>query len=280
MNKRKWSRGQKPLIQILVTRILFQATKREKLVFTTLSVASVVLVTAFMSLPIWFLGLLVVLAVCIGLVLFSLWEDLAGMRYVLVPIPAVLITLATILNFLIIPMHPFFTFLFVACFAVMLYLTLLITNIFTISAVRVIPLIRAAHAANFFIVLLTFFLLAFFVVTLKLAAVYLFVIIGIAAFVPALYLYWSLQLTPRIEQSMVLAATVTAIISAEVAFALALWPVSPLLYALFVTTIVYLCVGVINQAYSNKLTRRVIIEYSVVLSFAFLLLMVTAQWGG
>lgn len=275
--KRKYSIRLVP--KKIINRIFTIASKREKLIFTTLTLTGLMLTTAFSVGLAWFVMLGVLTASVVGLVLYALWEDFSGIRYWVIPIFPAIFTISVVLNFRVIPLPPVLEFFFVLLYGVTMYLILLISNILNISASRTIPLIRAAHAASFFLNIVLIFLLMFFLATLHTAPLVIFLAAGLISFLPSMYLYWSFALLPRLNREVLLEGITTSIILAETAFVLAMWPVSPLLYALFLTTVFYFATGILHQTFLNRLTRRVIIEYTVVIFFALFLLLFTAEWS-
>lgn len=266
--------------RLLHFRFITKTTKREKLIFSTLTITTIVLLAAFThGRLLWFALFVLAGAAVITFVIFSLQEDLRGLRFAFIPLLPFLFTQAVILNFSVVPMLPAITFVTVAIFGLSLYLILLISNIVAIAAERTIPLIRAAKAASFFFILVTVFLLTFYLASLKIHPVLLFIGEYGLTILPALYFVFSLDSKSYSLHRIGAIAGVLALIESEVAFVTALWPISPLLYALWLTVIFYVCAGVLLQATENRLKRKVIIEYVAVLFFTFIMLFFFAQWG-
>lgn len=268
------------LRRLLRLQFFSKTTKREKLIFSTLSTTTIVLLAAFTSSkPLW-LSLFILGGVAIvTFVIFTLQEDLKGLRYGFIPLLPLLFTLATMLNFSVIPMLSIITFLLVGLFGLSLYLILLIANISAISAERTIPLIRAAKAGSFFFILVTVFLLTFYLATLKIHPAWLFVGVFGLTLLPGSYFVFSLDSKAYDIGRIGVIAVVLALMEGEIAFVTALWPISPLLYALWLTVVFYVCAGVLLQATENRLKRKIIVEYAAVLVFTFILLFLLAQWG-
>lgn len=265
--------------RVLTLRFLLQASKREKLIFTSLLLTTTTLVGGFVTSSEWYALFALTGFTCAALVVFSFKEDIAGLRYVLIPLFPVLFTLASQVILRIIPMHVGFTFFFAFLYGILMYLILLISNIFNISAVRTIPLIRAAHAASFFLNLVTTFFLLFFLATLKTNPFFLFAGAFLLTLPLTVYLFWSFELAATLTRHVKMQALIVSFIVAQIAFVLGFWPISPLQYALFLTTVVYLCVGLLHQETVNLLRKRIFLEYAIVLSFALLILYITAKWG-
>lgn len=266
------------LKRFIAFRFLFNATKREKLIFTSLLLTTTLLLGAFVDGPLWFALFALSGAACAVLVLFAFKEDIAGLRYFFIPLFPVLFTLAAHLILYAIPMHSSVIFVLAMVYGVLVYLVLLISNIFNISAMRTIPLIRAAHAASFFLNLVTIFFLCFFLATLKIHPLLLIPGAFLTVVLPCLYLFWSFGLETVLTRQVMVKTITVAIIVAETALVLGFWPISPLEYGLFLTIMVYLCVGILHQEMVNLLRKRIIIEYSLVLGFALMLLFITAKW--
>ncbi len=257
---------------------LTHATKREKLIFSSLFLTTAVLLAAFTKTPLlWFFLCLLAVFGSIVLILYSLWEDLDEIRYFLIPLLPALFTLAVVLDLHAIPIHPVLLFILIGAYGITMYLILLVANILTISATKTIPLIRAARAASFFFTLVCVFLMLFFLGSLKISSFYLGLGSLLLTALPVYYLLWTFSL--KIQETNGIYALIVAFIIGQVAFALGFWPISPLFLALFLTTVYYVCVGLLHQDVQNQLTSRILLEYSAVLSFAFLLLFITTQWA-
>lgn len=268
------------LKRVLSLKFFYTISKREKLIFSALTLTTIVLLSAFSTaLSTWLLLVVFAAISCVVLVLFSLWQDLRGVRFILIPIFPLLFTVGVILNLHIIPMHPVVSFILVAAYGVACYLVLLISNIITISAERTIPLMVAARAASYFFHLLIVFLLLFYLSTMKLHPLWLFIGALPLVAIPSYYMLWSFNTRAHIKHSLV-QGTIIAYGIALLAFVLGLWPISPLFFALFLVAVYYVAAGVMHQEILNRLSRRVAFEYLAVLAFAALVITLTAQWGG
>ena len=73
---------------------------------------------------------------------------------------------------------------------------------------------------------------------------------------------------------------VVAVILGEIAWILSFWPVGISIMALFLTSIFYEIVGIVQYHFGERLNSKVINEFITVAIFVFLITIFTAQWGG
>src|SRR3989344_6009260 len=97
--KRLITRKKRVSIRRLVRFQFFsRTTKREKLIFSSLTITTIVLLSAFTrSQPLWLVLFALAGASVVTLVIFSLQDDLRGVRYVFIPLLPLLFTLAIML---------------------------------------------------------------------------------------------------------------------------------------------------------------------------------------
>jgi len=65
----------------------------------------------------------------------------------------------------------------------------------------------------------------------------------------------------------------------EIAFILSFWPISIALASLFLTSLVYVLLGLAQAYFSDRLFKRTIREYLVVGIAVFVVLLLYTNWG-
>ena len=89
---------------------------------------------------------------------------------------------------------------------------------------------------------------------------------------------WAVELTETISSKVILYSVVFSFLSAQIALIISFWPLRPILASLFLTTVVYLLIGVGQQYFANRLFSKNIIEYTRVFIFVLLLILLTTSY--
>ena len=160
-----------------------------------------------------------------------------------------------------------------------MYSLLLTENIFSVAAIRTINLFRSASAVGFLLTLLTSFFLYNATVSLKMFFYFNFASIFLVSFPLVLTGLWSVNLDERISLKLIALAFLISLIIAEFELILSFWPVTVTVGSLFLTTVVYVLLG-LAQAYLNeRLFKNTITEYLVVGLIVFLTIVAYTSWG-
>lgn len=228
------------------------------------------------------LQIYVLAAIVAGSYLLCVWaifKDLQNFEFITLFVLPVLLTLS--FGLFIKQFNPIteIRLLLVCVYALVLYTILLAENIFNVSAERNIPLLRAARTVGYLVTLFVSF--AFFSLLFGLGLDWwvLLVITFVVATLIFAQALWQIELEETLSGQLVLNSVVSGFITAELAAALAFWPLEPPKVGLALTALVYVVLGILQHMIKKDLTRRVSLEY-VFLSFSvFLLLVVTTSWG-
>lgn len=263
-------------------------TKRQKFVFSSLLLSGGMFATKMFNFE--FSSSLFPYEIIVGLVLFStilsFWSLRESMRLdstVLTVILPVLFTLgAGFFYFYLVRPESFlerFPIIPVA-YAIGMYATLLGSNIYAIASLRTIALLRTAHAVGFLLTLVAAFLLFDSLLSFNsypwvngIAAVAI-------AFPLVLQNLWSIELTDKISRDAFSLAIALSVASGELAFMISLWPVTVTVGSLFLTTLLYVLVGVSQASLQGRLFQKTIREYLAVGLIVFAAVFLSAKWGG
>ena len=126
----------------------FEITKRQKLVFMTFVLTFFLIITQVVDESMRFqtVGLLALLT--IGLSIFALWGELAGIKYLLLLLLPVYFVAGASLFYFLLPVRWLTRLPFAVLFGISVYLLMLTSNIYNVAAIRTIALLRAAHAVG------------------------------------------------------------------------------------------------------------------------------------
>lgn len=160
-----------------------------------------------------------------------------------------------------------------------LYALLLTLNIFSVAAIRTINLFHSASAVGFLITLLTAFFLYDTIFSFKMIFYFIFFAVLFVSFPLVLVSLWSVNLEEKLTKSLFLFSVILSFFLAQLALAISFWPITVTVGSLFLTTGVYVLLG-LAQAYLNeKLFAKTIREYLLVGIVVFSIVIIYTQWG-
>lgn len=229
---------------------------------------------------------------------FSLYEDLDGVEWVTLNILPVMFSVSiaffvpllprSIDSISIFPLLPeearavavFIKFAFWIFYAAGFYFILLMENIFNVSAIRTIQLLRAAHAVGFLFTLVTAFLLFNILFSLEANYVVNFIGVFLISFPLILQGLWTVNLEEGITYSIGRYTTVLTLCMAQIALVLSFWPIDGTMNALFLTAVLYELLGIAQHHFSGRLVKRAVYEFGFVAGVVFLMMMTVTKWTG
>lgn len=151
--------------------------------------------------------------------------------------------------------------LFWGAYGFAVYFLLLTENIFAVSAIRTIPLVRAASVAGYLLTLVSAFFLYYAILSFRLPYYYNFGLIGVVSFPLVLQSLWSVVLEERIRKSLWFASLVLTWALMQFVAVLSLWQVSVGVVAVLMTVWLYVLLGICQQWIMRKLFMRTVWEY-------------------
>jgi len=160
-----------------------------------------------------------------------------------------------------------------------IYALCLTTNIYTVSAIRTIALMRAARGVGFLLTLTTFFLTYDTILSLKssiIANTALVFIISLPLFLQG---FWAVHLEKNIQKELITLSIVASLVMGEVALLLFFWPVTLIVGSLFLTTGVYIILGLGQAQLEARLFQQTVKEYLLVGFIVFLGMFLATRWG-
>jgi hypothetical protein len=253
--------------------------KRQKFILSSV-VLSIGLMFVQLAVFEWrYLAITLLSLLAAGFTLWSLREALGGIRYLTAIILPALFTAGVGLFYFLLPN----TWLAVLPIALLygfgFYALLLTENIFSVSAIRTIQLFRAAQAVGFLLTLLTAFFLYDTVFSFKLHAwtnaIFVF-LISLPLYLQGL---WSIDLEEKISRRLVAFSIVLTTVSAELSLIISFMPLTIAMSSLFLTTIVYVALGLSQAHFQGRLFRRTVNEYLAVGAIVLLVMILTINWG-
>ena len=255
-------------------------TKREKLVLIV-GLLTFGLLTVQLSPVQWRYSLTAVLVLATYLLAtWGLREDLGGIEWLTLFILPTMYAGAVTLFYFLLPVRWLTRLPTAVLFALGMYAILLVENIYNVAAIRTIQLLRAAHSVGLLLTLITCFLLLAIIFSLHLPFFWNFLLVFIVSFPLSLQSLWAMKLEPKISQEIFLYTMVISLVLSELAFVFSFWPIQTVIEALFLTTVFYSLVGMVQQHLLERLFKRTMIEFIAVSAIVFILVLVTTRWGG
>ncbi len=210
---------------------------------------------------------------------WSLSEGLGKNATLLTLILPTFFTLGVGLFWFLLPTTIFARIPVVALYAVCLYALCLTLNIYTVSAIRTIALVRAARGVGFVLTLLTFFLIFDAILSLK-QPIWITTALGLVASFP-LFLQglWVSKLGPEITRDLLTYSAVFAVSLTQIVAVLYFWPVTVVVGSLFLTIGSYLLLGLGQASLEERLFKTTFREYITIGLVVFIAMFLATRWG-
>lgn len=254
-------------------------SKRQQFVMVTLSLTLCMMATQLISgglqLEVLF-GLMLAAYVLSAIVLR---QELSGWEYVTLLTLPTLYTGAVFLFYFLLPERWLTRLPIAFLYAIGMYAILLTENIFNVAASRTIQLLRAAQSVGFLLTLVTAFFLIDTILSLRLPFYGNTALLFLVSFPLSLQSLWSMELAPKVSARIWWAAFVISLLLAESGLVLSFWPIRINIAALFLTTIFYTLVGMLQQFLVERLFTKTIREFVIVFCLVLVLILYTTKWG-
>ncbi len=253
--------------------------KRQKLVLTAFTLAVLLLVIQSVNLDIRYL-LIGVLAVFSWLLsAWALKEGLVGIEWLTVTLPSALFTASVGLFYILLPQSVWARGLIAVIFGIGQYALLLSANIFSVAAIRTIALFRAASAVGFVMTLVTGFFLFDTILSFRFEFYVIGLLVMLTSFCLTLPALWSVELLPKLNARTMVFSVFLAFSMGMFSVAVSFWPISTSVASLFLSTMLYVVLGLSQHHFSERLFNRTVWEYVVVGLVVTATMLLTVGWG-
>ncbi|RJQ24415.1 hypothetical protein C4577_07945 [Candidatus Parcubacteria bacterium] len=258
---------------------ILEFNKRQKLV----------LLVVFLTISLFFSQLLplkssivwgVILAFLTDLFLYViLRKDVRGSFFYPILILPFFYTIAFSLFYMLFPERFLSRFIISGVYAFGLYSLLLTQNIFAISSIRTINLLRSARIVSFVITILVLLFLINIIFSFNPPFYMITVLIFAISFLLNVQSFWSYTLSSQnLKEIVVYSASISLALS-ELSIVLTIWPVNPTIYSIFLTGMFYVFSGLSHNWFEKRLFKGILWEYVWVAFISILLLVVFSKWG-
>lgn len=260
-------------------RRLINLSKRQRFVLATVVLSLGVFLSEYftgytLTIAAFFLSILTV-----ALMLLILRKDVRGTFFFPITVLPFFYTLAFPFFYALVPERLITRLLITGIYAFGLYSLFLTQNIFAVSGIRTINLLRSARIVAFVITLLVFYFLVNFIFSLRLPVLLTPLAIFPLSFLMNVQSLWTYTLDKSQIKAISLFSLFVSISVVQLAYVLILWPVNASIYSLFLTGIFYTYSGLCHAWLERRLFKGILWEYVWVGFISILFLVVFSKWG-
>lgn len=189
-------------------------------------------------------------------------------------------TLSFSLFYSLVPARFLTKFILTGLYAFGVYSLFLTENIFAISSLRTINLLRSARIVSFVITIFVLFFMFNVIFSLRFPLYITPILVGILSYLMATQFLWSyVEEKEQGGREVSIFSGVIGLMVAELSCVLSLWPVTPSIYAIFLTGIFYTYAGLSHVWIERRLFKGILWEYVWVGILSVLFLAVFSKWG-
>jgi hypothetical protein len=225
----------------------------------------------------WAIGVLGLATII--LFMWSLFEGLGRNMTLLTLILPTIFTLGVGTFWFLLPANIFARIPIVMFYGIGIYVLCLTMNIFTVSAIRTIALLRAARGVGFVLSLVTSFLVFDAIISLRYPPTYLLPLVLVVSFPLFLQGFWSVVLEKEFSKDIFIISAVSTLIMVEIAAVLFFWPVTVVVGSLFLTVTFYILLGLGQSRIEGRLFSATVREHLIVGALVFIAMYFATHWG-
>jgi len=212
------------------------------------------------------------------LFLWSLWEGLGKNSTLLTLILPAAFTGGVGVFWFLLPSNIFARLPMIVFYGLGIYALSLTMNVFTVSAVRTIALLRAARGVGFVLTLVTLFLIYNAILSLKIPFWGNALLITALSFPIFLQGFWTIPLDKKISKDILIPSLVSSLVVGEIAVSLFFWPTTLVVGSIFLTVAVYVLLGLGQAKLEQRLFTQTVKEYLLVGILVFMGMFIATQW--
>lgn len=165
-------------------------------------------------------------------------------------------------------------------FAVGVYVLFSTMNIYTVASAKTIALLRAARGVGFVLTLVTAFLLFDAILSIRQNIFISSSLVFLTSFLLFIQGFWSIELEKKVDKTMMTMSIISSLILSELSVIIFFWPVTVVVGSLFLTSGVYLLLGLGQTKLEERLFPSVIQEYLTVGLIVLIGMLFATHWGG
>lgn len=257
--------------------------KQQRFIIQTASLAGGLLLTQIIWSDYRFLLVFLLALVSYLLTAWSLKEDIDGVEWLLLFILPVFFTVAVSLFYFLLPGRWISRLITAVIFTLGTYAIVRTVNIYNVAVERSIQLLRVAQTVGLLISLMVVFFSTIVIYSLRASFWINILLMTPIIFVLTLQSLWSVKLESKFSKPLLIYSGIVGLVIGEVVGSLSFWPIfrssGLAIAALFVCSIYYCLVGIIQHYLLGRMFANTIREYIVSFIFMLFLIIVTTRWG-
>lgn len=258
---------------------LLKLNKRQRLVFSVLTLSILFFFLQFLKDTQLFATTLGLAVLTDALLYLILRKDVKGTFFYPILILPFFFSLSFPFFYTLVPDRLISQLIITTLYAFGLYSLFLTQNIFAVSGIRTINLLRSARIVSFVLTLLVLFFLFNFAFSLRQFYFVTPVLIFAVSFFMGFESLWSYSLNKQQVKELTFSSFIISFGLMQLALVLILWPVNAAVYSLFLTGIFYTYLGLIHAWLEKRLFKGILWEYIWVCFISVLFLIVFSRWG-
>ncbi|MCX6706254.1 MAG: hypothetical protein NTV24_04105 [Candidatus Woesebacteria bacterium] len=239
-------------------------TKRRKFLITSFILSLGFVGIQFLDNPYKIYAIFVLSLITSILFLWSLWEGIGKNSTLLTLILPTFFTGGVGVFWFLLPSNVFARLPMIIFYGLGIYALSLTMNVFTVSAVRTIALLRAARGVGFVLTLITLFLIYNAILSLKIPLWGSSLLITTLSFLLFLQGFWTIPLDKKITKDLLNISLVSSLVVGEIAVSLFFWPATLVVGSIFLTVAVYVLLGLGQAKLEQRLFPQTVKEYLLV----------------
>ncbi len=262
-----------------VPKIPVNFNKRQKFVACVFFLSAFFFTSGFFSGAIHLALGLVLSLLTVGFFFLIVKKDTQAVFAIPIYILPFLYSLSFSFFYLLIPSRVVTMLLSTFVYAFGLYSLFLAQNIFAISAIRTINLLRSARIVSFVITLLVLFFLINIVFSLRFAPFVPPLVLSVIVFLLTFQSLWAYALERERMKEIAILSLLISLMITQLSFALIVWPVDASIYSIFLIGIFYTYLGLSHAWVEKHLFKGILWEYLWVGFLAVFILIAFSKWG-
>lgn len=226
--------------------------------------------------------LLLILGVVVYLVsLWALWEGLTRSKAIILLILPVLYTIAVANFYFLLPVRWLTRVPVAIAFGLSFYLLLLSQNVFNVSAIRTIPLYRAASTTKFLFTIITSVMLFQVLHALSLPFYLNGSFAALISFLLTLPVLWSIDMD-KVTTKIWVFSSIISLIVGEFALVLSFWPIpaNSLMWAISLSSVLFILLGCALDLFKDRLKSREVVSWLGFGVLVYIVIFLTTNWTG
>jgi hypothetical protein len=214
---------------------------------------------------------------------FSVWSFSEGLGLNMTLTSLILpmmFTLGVGIFWFLLPVNIYTRIPIVIFFGLGIYVLSLTMNIYTVSSLRTIALLRAARGVGFVLTLVATFLVFDAILSLRQYLWITLPLVFVSSFLLFIQGFWSIELDKVLDRGILTMSLISSFIILELSALIFFWPVTVVVGSLFLTSGVYLLLGLGQAKLEERLFPSAVREYLTVGLIVLIGMFFATRWGG